>query len=111
MSAVGRVVDDVVLDELIKLAASETAESEVRAMALLKLTDLRSWLARQSASVADDQQRAHIAFAAAQIRRFEQQPGDLLKPTKPGTTPPGQPIGSMDNTSTFAPSMFACGEE
>jgi hypothetical protein len=52
-----------------------------------------------------------MVFAAAQIRRFEQQPGDLLKPTKPVTTPPGQPIGSVDNGSTFAPSMFACGEE
>lgn len=111
MSAIGRVVDDVVLDELIKLASSETAASEVRAMALLKLTDLRSWLTRQSAPVADDQHRAHMVFAAAQIRRFELQPGDLLKPTKPATTPPGQPIGSMDSGVGFAPSMFACGEE
>jgi hypothetical protein len=111
-AAVQRVVDDVVLDELVKLAGSETASTEVRAMALLKLTDLRAWLTRQSASASDDQQRAHMLFAATQIRRFEQQPGDLLKPTKPATTPPGQPIGSDDSGPwQFAPGMFACGEE
>jgi hypothetical protein len=111
--AVERVVDDVVLDNLITLAANEKAATEVSAMALLKLTDLRAWLTQQAGTArntaghaVDDQQRAHMLFAAAQIHRFEQQPGDMLKPTKPVETPPGQPIGSMDDAG-----MFACGEE
>jgi hypothetical protein len=113
-AAVERVADDVVLDNLIKLATDEEATTEVRAMALLKLTDLRTWLTQQAGAsrntsagrTPDDQQRAHMLFAAAQIRRFEQQPGDMLKPTKPVETPPGQPIGSMDDAG-----IFACGEE
>jgi Met-zincin/Domain of unknown function (DUF5117) len=109
LAAVERVVDDVVLDELIKLATDETAATEVRAMALLKLTDLQYWLThrpREATAPPDDEQRAHYAFAAAQIHRFEQQPADLLKPTKPATTPPGPPIGSTDTTG-----MFACGDQ
>jgi hypothetical protein len=106
MAAVQRVVDDVVLDELISLASNEKASPEVRAMALLKLTDLRTWLTKQTSAVADDQQRAHMLFAASQIRRFEQQPGDLLKPTKPVETPPGAPIGADP-----AIGMFACDEQ
>jgi hypothetical protein len=114
-AAIQRVVDDVVLDDLITLATNQKAATEVRAMAFLKLTDLNAWLTHQTAPVrnaaaarmSDDQQRAHLLFAAAEIRRFEQQPSDMLKPTKPVETPPGQPIGSME----FAPGIFACGEE
>ena len=81
------------MNELMLLAANERASTEVRAMALLKLTQLRDWLAATAPSIRDEQERAHRLYAAAQIRKFEQSPNELLKPTEPLEMPPGAPIG------------------
>ena len=44
LAATQRVVDDVALNQMMTLAANEKAADEVRAAALFKLTELRSWL-------------------------------------------------------------------
>ena len=92
--AVQREVDDEVLAGLMALASNEQAAPEVRAMALEKLEDLSKWAAAQPG--ADDDERAHRLWAVAQVRRFELEPFQLLKPTPPATPPPGQPIGGFD---------------
>jgi hypothetical protein len=96
LAPVQRSVADVALYEVMGLAANEHAATEVRAMALLKLTELKDWLTAQAPSTTDEQQRAHFIFAAAQIRKFEQEPAQVLKPTDPLAPPPGAPIGSLE---------------
>ena len=92
-ATIQRAVGDVALNELMLLAANERASTEVRAMALLKLTELRDWLTATAPSIRNEQERAHRLYAAAQIRKFEQSPNELLKPTEPLEMPPGAPIG------------------
>lgn len=96
LAAVQRSIADVALNDVMSLAANEHAATEVRAIALLKLTELKNWVTVQAPSAADEQQRAHLLFAAAQIRKFEQEPAQVLKPTDPLAPPPGAPIGSLE---------------
>jgi hypothetical protein len=90
--ALQRVVDDVVLFHLMSLAANESASTQVRAVALMKLRELKRWM--DAAAAADAQQRAHLQFASLQISRFERDPTQVVKPTAPKEPPPGAPIGS-----------------
>jgi len=90
-----RVVDAVALTHLLGLAANERATAQVRAIAYQKLEDLRKWLGTQS-GVADSALRAHYAFAAAQIKRFQDNPKDFQLPHLPDP-PDGQPIGSNED--------------
>jgi Met-zincin/Domain of unknown function (DUF5117) len=94
LAATQRVVDDVALNQLMALAANEKAGDEVRAATLFKVTELRSWLARQAPLASDPQQKAHMLYAVAQIRKFEQEPSQILKPTPSLEAPPGAPIGT-----------------
>ena len=96
LAAIQRSIADVALNDVMSLAANEHAATEVRAIALLKLTELKNWVTVQAPSAADEQQRAHLLFAAAQIRKFEQEPAQVLKPTDPLAPPPGAPIGSLE---------------
>ena len=96
LAATQRVVDDVALNQMMTLAANEKAADEVRAATLFKLTELRGWLAKQAPLVTDPQQKAHMLYAVAQIRKFEQEPGQVLKPTPLLEAPPGAPIGMTE---------------
>ena len=104
LGAVQRVVDDVALTQMMTLAANDKAADEVRAATLLKLTELRQWLTAQGGNAGDEQRKAHLLYGAAQIRKFEQNPADVLKPTPPLEAPPGQPIGSAE----WDGSQFLC---
>lgn len=94
--SVQRTVDDVALEELLKLARDVRTSAEARATALLALRGLSAWAA-QPAAPADGERRAHLAWAVEQIARLDLEP--TLKATEPLEPPPGQPIGS-----------FACGD-
>ncbi len=76
-SAIGRAVDSVVVYHLMELTGNEGATPEVRAIALLKLKELHSWLNQQWDTLKDESQRAHLFFASVQVQRF------LENPTKP----------------------------
>lgn len=85
----GRTIGNVVLYRVMALAQSTQASEQARAIAYLKLDDLRKWaLARQNADAAE---RAHMLYAAAQIKRFEDNPKEIpvVKPVDP---PDGSPI-------------------
>jgi len=89
VSEVGRTIDNVVLYRLMALAQSDRASEQARAIAYLKLDELRKWaLARQTA---DSAQRAHYVFAASQIERFQRDPSKIGV-TKPAEAPDGSPI-------------------
>jgi hypothetical protein len=93
---IGRAVGNVVLYDLMALAANERASDEVRAIAALKLHQLRDWLGAADA-VRFTGSEAHVFFAAKQIEQFEKDPKrlDLTPPAEP---PDGPPIGAMGDT-------------
>jgi hypothetical protein len=89
-----RVVDNVVLYHLISLAANKDATSQVRAIAFLKLDELKNWMIENNeATEKDENQHAHYVFAIYQITQFQDNPGQnhFTLPIEP---PAGSPIGS-----------------
>jgi hypothetical protein len=86
-----RVVDNVVLYNLMSLAANAQAENQVRGIALLKLQELKQFLSDRIKTTADENQKAHYAFAIAAIRQFEEKP-EQPTITKPLDPPDGPPI-------------------
>ena len=93
---IARVVDNVALYDLMVLAANEKAPEQVRAIASLKLDELKSWLATSQQSTKDTAQRAHLFYAARQIEQFQKDPKrlDLTPPSEP---PDGPPIGADED--------------
>lgn len=89
---VQRTVDDVVLYNLMVLANTENATTQVRAIAALKISELKGWLSRELKAIKDESQRAHVLFAISQIDRYLQDPQKVVFP-RPAEAPPGQPIG------------------
>jgi len=85
-------VNVVVLNELMALAATERGSNQVRAIAELKLDELRRWLGTQTDLTRDANQRAYLIYAANQIKRFQEDP-KKMNLTKPNDPPDGQPIG------------------
>ncbi|HET9623005.1 MAG TPA: zinc-dependent metalloprotease [Kofleriaceae bacterium] len=89
---VQRVVDQVVLAQLITLAHDPAASSQSRAVAGLTLQTLKTWAA--AARPADPGERAHLAAAEQQISEAQKDP--KLAPPAPLTAPDGPPIGMDD---------------
>ncbi|HXJ05072.1 MAG TPA: zinc-dependent metalloprotease [Candidatus Acidoferrum sp.] len=92
--AVANTVDNVVLYDLMVLSANDHASDEVRAIASLKLQELREWLTSPRGGMESMPDKAHTYFAAREIELFEKDPKriDLTPPIEP---PDGPPIGSM----------------
>ena len=90
---VSRIVDNVVLYDLMALAAAESCPAQVRAVANLKLAGLAVWLDHTAESTTDDAQRAHLGFAIGQIRRFLEDPKKFAPPAI-DLPPDGPPIGT-----------------
>jgi hypothetical protein len=93
--AIQRTVNAVVLDHLITLASDEHASAQVRAVAALKLNELKKWIATQTPSGKDDGTRAQLFFAESQIEHFQKNPAEVHL-TAPAAPPDGDPIGSDD---------------
>ncbi len=99
-----RVVDSVVLRQMMILAADENAANQVRAIASLKLQQLATRLSLQLEKTKDESRLAHFAYALEQIRRFQEDPEEMNL-SKPVSPPAGSPIG-MGN---FDSHNFRCG--
>lgn len=91
--AVQRVVNGVVLSHLMALAADEHTPGQVRALAFLKLDELKRWLRSQENVIKDSETRAEFFFAENQIDHFEKNPAEVHV-TAPAPLPAGDPIGS-----------------
>src|SRR5271165_2342553 len=78
-SQVQRAVDGVVLYDLMSLAANESVPAQVRAIVFAELSRLREWAAHQTP--ADATLRDLYAYAAAQIKRFEENPKEKGVPS------------------------------
>jgi hypothetical protein len=89
---IARVVDSVVLYDLLGLASNDRASTQVRAVASLAVDQLRRWLNAAKASASDPAQKAHLAYAAAQVEQY-QKDAKKLDLTAPSEPPDGPPIG------------------
>jgi Met-zincin/Domain of unknown function (DUF5117) len=92
---ISRVVDTVVLYDLMSLAGNERASSQARAIAWLKLEELKKWGAGAQNGAKDGEERAHLYFAVTQIAQFQKDPQLIPTPT-PAQPPDGPPIGDDD---------------
>ncbi|HEY2675522.1 MAG TPA: zinc-dependent metalloprotease, partial [Steroidobacteraceae bacterium] len=88
------VVSDVVLYDLMSLAANEKASDEVRAIAASTLHDLKTWL------VSTGSPAPNAFFAVQRIEQFEKDPKrlDLTPPAEP---PDGPPIGGSGDAEEW----------
>jgi hypothetical protein len=93
-SEIRRVVDTLVLQRLMWLAANDQARTQVRAIANSEIEALQKWIGIQIASASNADQKAHLQFSLSQIQLFQQDP-TKVKFTAPVQTPAGAPIGSF----------------
>jgi hypothetical protein len=93
---IGRVVDQIVLFDLMALSRNERASAQTRALAAAELTALKAWLAAAAGKTRDPAERAHLAYGEQQIGEFQKDPAQLALPLAlpPATPPDGPPIGS-----------------
>ncbi len=96
---IAMVVDNVVLFNLMSLAANDQASEEVRAIASLELHQLKDSLVLQlggpspQKSVIYATEQAHEFYAVQQIEQFEKDPKHITVPPPP-PPPDGSPIGA-----------------
>jgi len=108
-------VNTVVLGDLMALAANERASNQVRAIASLKIEQLKGWLTSQNRFPADENRRAFLSYSIEQIKRFQEDP-KKMNFTPPQAPPDGQPIGMPQDSEESKPTasksvllMFFCG--
>jgi len=89
---ISRVVNYVVLYNLMSLSANDQASSQARAIASLKLEELKVWASSAQSSARDSEERAHFLFATTQIAQFQKDPKSVPLPA-PSQPPDGPPIG------------------
>lgn len=85
-------VNYALLNNLIKLQLNNSASPQVRAVALLKIEQLKTWIQTKQRTVTNESWQAHYNFLLHQIELFKDDPEtyqteNLLSP------PPGAPIG------------------
>ena len=100
LAEIQRVVDDTVLYNLMGLAAG--GPPEVRAVAALKITQMKSRFALGAQALKDESQLAHFRFGISEIERYQADPLKFSLP-EPVAAPPGAPIGMGE---TPAPWIF-----
>jgi len=94
---VGRVVDQVMLSDLMALSRHPSASPQTRAVAALVLDTLKAWAAAAEAKAKDPAERAHLTYAEQQIAEFQRDPKQV--PPLPAEPPDGPPIGEPDDAS------------
>ena len=101
-------VNTIILSDLMSLASGERASNQVRAIASLKLDQLKNWLAAQSRRPVEENQHAFWFYSLEQIKRFQDDPKKMnLTPAQ--APPDGQPIGMESQMETDF--VFFCGRE
>lgn len=80
------------LTNLIKLTMNTNASSQARAIALLKIDQLKLWLTEKSKTATTESWKAHYGFELESINSFKTNPLEY-KAENFLPAPPGQPIG------------------
>jgi hypothetical protein len=83
------------LTNLFKLISSNNASPQTRAIAALKVDQLKSWLTEKARTTSNESWKAHYAYQVGLINRF-QEDADDFKAENLLSPPPGQPIGTME---------------
>ena len=73
-------VDRMVLQQLLALAANEGTSGQAQAIAQLKIDELDKWLADRMQSTLDIPQKAHLHFGRTEIARFMDNPASWKAP-------------------------------
>jgi hypothetical protein len=92
LAAIQRVTQRMVTERLLRLAADSAAAPEVRAMAALKVGDLRTRARAKLAAAQGDDERAHWLSIVNDCTRWIDK-GELPKLTRSLGAPPGDPFG------------------
>ena len=95
LTQIGHVVDKIVLQELMKLAMSEDASEQVRAVSWQKINELETWLKKQKPVDSKNNTNAHFDHALILIKLFKDNPMEW-KNSLPKNMPDGSPIGSFN---------------
>ncbi|MDJ1478923.1 zinc-dependent metalloprotease [Cytophagaceae bacterium YF14B1] len=88
---VSRIVNNLVLKNIIQLAANKNISEQARAIANLKVNELKTWLSASVGKQTDVSWKAHYLFALNQISEYEQKGAESTVVT-PLTPPDGAPI-------------------
>ena len=100
-SELQRTVNMVVLIDLMSLASGERASNQVRAIAELKLEELKGWLRLQPDLTRDENQKAYLFYAANQIKRFQEDPKKMnLTKAQRSTRRPADRHGLVDSVGS-----------
>lgn len=86
------IVEKLVVQHLIQLAADKTANKQVNALALYELDRLTQDFVREMDEEKVDDRRAHLVYMLNEISQFRQRPADY-QPAKNYDMPDGSPIG------------------
>ena len=89
-----RLVNDLVLKQILTLAATSQAPESVRGVALLEIDGLSKWM-HAGINKATGSQKANLLFGLSQIAQFEKDPSQF-KPAPVLNMPDGSPIGEAD---------------
>jgi len=90
--AVQMTVNYALLMNLTRLGLNSKATPQSRAIALLKVDQLKVWLANQSKVSTDEEWKAHYTYLLSKINKLQDDP-DEFKQENFLEPPPGQPIG------------------
>jgi len=88
------VVNGVVLSRLMSLSSDNSANEQARAIAYEKLIELKTWASDKADTLTNEEEKAHLMFAVAQINDYQNNPNGV-KWQKPLTPPDGSPIGTI----------------
>jgi hypothetical protein len=89
-------VNHTLLNNLISLAINTKASPQARAIALLKIDQLKMWLANKTKITVAESWKAHYAFELASINAFAEDP-KKYESENAVQAPPGQPIGQEED--------------
>ncbi len=92
LGEIQRAVDNVVLNNLMRLADDAGASEQVRAVAYYQIENLRNWIQGRVSTAKDQDLVAEYIYSLSQIRQFQEHP-EKFKVPAPVVLPPGDPIG------------------
>ena len=94
LAEIQRTTNNLVLHHLMALATDRSVPMQVRAIADIKLEELKEWIESQLAYSWDTAQEAHFKYALKRLDYFRLHPEEF-EHESPLEPPPGQPIGEM----------------
>jgi hypothetical protein len=98
--AVQVTVNNAMVSNLLMLMANDQASNQVKAIAVLKASQLQTWLISKAKSTTDEFWKAHYSYMNEMFENYKEDPSEF-KRIKLAEAPPGQPIGSIDEACGY----------